>query len=425
MKPIRGWQRDLLVLVMLGVALTALFATTNLDIAAAAVFYDAQGPDHWPHAQQMPWSFLYRAAPWITASLAVVGLVTLIVGLGRQQRTVQLHAAFVLLSLALGPGLVINTIFKDHWERPRPRDIVEFNGQRAYALAPLRGEGGKSFPCGHCSVGFLYALGWWIWRRRHPGWAVASLATGLVTGTALGLGRMAAGGHFLSDVAWSALLALGMAHMLYRYVLRIPNLGTERADVFGTQVRANVVALLGGAGGLAVLAALFATPHGTELATEVSISSLPSPPQVFELTARTANVEILISDMSNAAVSITGELHGFGLPTSRLQARTEFASSSVPTLSYRVEQIGWFTDLDAAITVRLPSKGFDRIVIRLERGDVTVTDISQDRIVETGRLQLDIQTGQGQTQLPRRSLGKRALPEGGTALASCSCSGIK
>jgi lipid A 4'-phosphatase len=38
---------------------------------------------------------------------------------------------------------------------------------------------------------------------------------GLAVGFALGLGRMAAGGHFLSDVIWSALLALGLAHALY------------------------------------------------------------------------------------------------------------------------------------------------------------------------------------------------------------------
>ena len=33
---------------------------------------------------------------------------------------------------------------------------------------------------------------------------------------------MAGGGHFLSDVIWSALLAYGVCHILYYYVLRIP-----------------------------------------------------------------------------------------------------------------------------------------------------------------------------------------------------------
>jgi len=112
-------------------------------------------------------------------------------------------------------------VFKDHWDRPRPRDVVEFGGTLHYTPAPWRGEGGSSFPCGHCSVGFLYASGWWVWKSRRPRWARASLALGLALGAALGLGRMAAGAHFLSDVIWSALLALGLAHVLYFHVLRL------------------------------------------------------------------------------------------------------------------------------------------------------------------------------------------------------------
>ena len=61
----------------------------------------------------------------------------------------------------------------------------------------------------------------WIWKRRRPGWARASLALELAVGFALGLGRMAAGAHFLSDVIWSALLSLGLAHVLYYHILRL------------------------------------------------------------------------------------------------------------------------------------------------------------------------------------------------------------
>ena len=59
------------------------------------------------------------------------------------------------------------------------------------------------------------------------------MAGGLMAGLALGLGRMAAGGHFLSDVVWSAILALGIAHALYYHVLRIPRVEAGQFLAFG------------------------------------------------------------------------------------------------------------------------------------------------------------------------------------------------
>jgi hypothetical protein len=55
----------------LGVTVTFLFAVTPLDIDAARIFYSADVSDHWPLAAKLPWSVLYRLAPWITASLVL------------------------------------------------------------------------------------------------------------------------------------------------------------------------------------------------------------------------------------------------------------------------------------------------------------------------------------------------------------------
>ena len=171
-----------------------MFANGALDLAAARFFYSTR-EDHWPLGGEMPWSLLYKMAPWITASLVLGAMGALAVGFVRKREQLRRDATFVLLALVLGPGLLVNGVFKDHWNRPRPRDLIEFGAQWHYAAAPLRGEGGKSFPCGHCSVGFLYAVGWWIWRRRRPRRAAVALAAGVVVGTALGIARLAAGGH--------------------------------------------------------------------------------------------------------------------------------------------------------------------------------------------------------------------------------------
>jgi lipid A 4'-phosphatase len=145
----------LILLIAIALAVTVLFALTPLDVAAARVFYRPGALDHWPLAKELPWSVLYRLAPWITAALVLSGLGMLAFGGWRRQ------GIFLLLSVVIGPGLLVNTVFKDHWGRPRPRDVVEFGGPLHYRPAPLPGgEGGASFPCGHCSVGFLFAAGW-------------------------------------------------------------------------------------------------------------------------------------------------------------------------------------------------------------------------------------------------------------------------
>jgi lipid A 4'-phosphatase len=391
----RLWLPEALLLVALALVVSALFASARLDIAAAGLFYRAGS---WPLATRAPWSILYGAAPWITASLVGIGIVSLIIGAAQRHHTRRMHAVFLLLSIALGPGLLANFVFKDHWARPRPRDIVEFAGPLQYVPAPLPGRAaGASFPCGHCSVGFLYGAGWWVWKRRRPRWARASLVAGLAAGLALGVGRMAAGAHFLSDVLWSALLTYGVCHVLYYHVLR---LGT--ADAADTPAvpgvfarRHHLLALAGALCGVSVLVALFVSAHGTQVRTVIPLAPLSQEPLLFEFQARAADVDIVLEDTAGSQVSVVGELHGFGLPSSRLAASFDFAGEPVAVLRYRFEQAGWFTDLNGFASVRLPAARFARVRVRLGRGNVTVRDETRAGVVDTGKVALDLATDAG------------------------------
>jgi lipid A 4'-phosphatase len=406
MKPqTRFWLPEALLWVTAVVFVTVTFAVTPLDIEAARLFYNPVGPDHWPLASHLPWSLLYRSAPTITAALLGIGLIAVIVATLRRQDRLLIHGIFLLFTVVLGPGLLINAVFKDHWNRPRPRDIVAFGGSLHYQVAPLRGEGGKSFPCGHCSVGFLCGAGWWVWRRRRPAWAYTSMAVGLVMGTALGLGRMSAGGHFLSDVVWSALLAWGVGHLLYYHVMRVPDRdGDIHSLVFAGPStlrwrRALVTVAVFGA--LAALIALSVTPHGRSFEMDVDLASRQPPVRVLEITARTANIDVEVVDSPAMMLHVAGELHGFGLPGSVLDADVDSRGAPAGVLRFQIRQRGWITDLDSSATLRVPAVGLEKIVILLQHGDVRIADATRAQVVATGRLRLDVRTETGHVRTLR------------------------
>jgi len=155
----RYWFPELIVLVSLSIVAIVLFAKTSLDIETVRPFYHHDHADPWPDKEQPLWSLCYRSA----ASLAVAGVALFVLGVIRESsQRLRWYGVFVLICVILGPGLIINLVLKDHWGRPRPHQMVEFGGRYEYVQpfvpAPFNTPR-KSFPCGHCSVGHLYAAG--------------------------------------------------------------------------------------------------------------------------------------------------------------------------------------------------------------------------------------------------------------------------
>jgi hypothetical protein len=123
------------------------------------------------------------------------------------------------------------------------------------------------------TAGFYGAAGWWIGRRQHPGWALASLAGGLTLGLILGLSGMADGSLRLSQVLWSGLAVFGLAHALYYYVLRLP-LSARAANPMARLPGLPAMCLL------LVVAALVRLPHDIRLASHHWVAHLDNPASV-------------------------------------------------------------------------------------------------------------------------------------------------
>ncbi len=118
----------------------------ELDLAASRLFYDPGRGfvlADWP-----PVVFLYRAIPWITWGIfdVAAGPLSGCSSCGRPLWRFDRKALiFLVVSTALGPGLLANTLLKDHWGRARPTQIEAFGGSRrihagAVARQPMRDQ---------------------------------------------------------------------------------------------------------------------------------------------------------------------------------------------------------------------------------------------------------------------------------------------
>lgn len=209
----RRWQ-ELLILLALIVMTTPVFWLTDLDRQAATLFYRPDDSvNAWPWQHWWLWAYLFRYGDIFAVVVAAGALLVMVSGYALPKLMPwRRPAAYILLVIALGPGLVVNLVFKDHWGRPRPVHISEFGGQHSY-IPPLQigHTGEKSFPCGHCSVGYMFFALYFLSRKRKLFYFILTLLFALM----MALARMSAGGHFISDILWSGYLVFLIAWLIY------------------------------------------------------------------------------------------------------------------------------------------------------------------------------------------------------------------
>lgn len=200
----RNAVREFLLVVAVLAAATALCAATGLDLDLERRFFEVGGG--WGLGNVNPWSFLYHYGTYPAYLLSGGSLILLLIGCFRScSRSLRRYAAFLVLLMALGPGLMVNLVFKDHWGRPRPRQMQVFGGDRLFhqIWQPDFERQGNSFPSGHASAAFYLMAPYFVLRKRDRRRAALALAVGVGYGFFMGVARMAQGGHFLSDVMWA------------------------------------------------------------------------------------------------------------------------------------------------------------------------------------------------------------------------------
>ena len=181
--------------------------SAELDLKIAHYFHNGVGFISNPF-----YDFFYNRAVlpglWVGGAAGFV----LVLSFFKKYKKYRNIALQLILTLVVGAGFVVHTLLKDHWGRPRPRQVIEFGGNQPFRpfYSPNfthQPEPSRSFPCGHCTMGFyFFSLAFVMRRLGKKGWEWFFYGFALVLGGLLGLTRMAQGGHFLSDVIFSGLI---------------------------------------------------------------------------------------------------------------------------------------------------------------------------------------------------------------------------
>jgi lipid A 4'-phosphatase len=230
-------RTGLLIALAIAAVVGVLFAVSpRLDIDISALFYNRQINLFDANAQ--PWANNSRAAArWLTtlifapACLAVIGKLIM----PKRRMLIGGRAALLLIAtMALGPGVLTNLVLKDHWGRARPIDITELGG--AFRFTPWWD------PRGDCPTNCSFVAGepsgaFWTLAPAAlapPQWRLVAYGGALTFGAAVGLLRIAGGGHFFTDVVFAGalmFLLVWVTHgLLYRW--RINGLTDNAIEAF-------------------------------------------------------------------------------------------------------------------------------------------------------------------------------------------------
>lgn len=177
----------------------------GLDLIVTQAFFD---PVHQQFpANALPWvKWAYDDTPVINQWLGLIMVSALFLQWlrpGWPGLRVRTSMWAWLLVVALGLGVAVDWVLKDHFGRPHPYQTHVFTGDQdfvpAFHYRPLC-ELNCSFVSGHAAGGFVW-MAWGMWgpRRRRLTW----LAAGVAAGSFIGAARIMQGGHFLSDVVFS------------------------------------------------------------------------------------------------------------------------------------------------------------------------------------------------------------------------------
>lgn len=302
------------------ILITVFISVLGLDLKCASYFFDKQ-TESWPQGDAKIWDWAYHYGPYPAILLSIFSLIALIFSVFIPRLTsLRRYCIFILLTMTLGPGLLVNGIFKDRWGRPRPRQVEQFGGRWEFreVWEPGIPGKGKSFPSGHSSMGFFLIIIYFVYRRKNDALAYSGILVSLLMGGFIGTARMAQGGHFLSDVIWAGGMTYGAAAVLSSYLLKIPDDEKIQKKKINRNIlfkRAAIVFFVA----LFIYVFGFSKPVYEEYIHKSDLAE-KNVPIVFKVNMDTSD-EKLIFGKYESPIEVQTTLHGYGFPEHDLKSQ--------------------------------------------------------------------------------------------------------
>lgn len=225
--------------VCLYVTIVSLFFLSfpRLDIWVSGIFFSEAGgflAQHDPFLQKVR-----HLGPFLVRVIAVCCILVLVLKLlvpGRPPLMPLRQPLFLVTTLILGPGVLVNAILKDNWGRPRPRMVEEFGGdlpfQPVWKMTDYC-DRNCSFVSGEASASiWLVSVAFLV----PASWRKAVLAFVLPLCLILSVNRVAFGGHFFSDtlISWGVTLLVILLTYWLLYQKRPPLVTDRKLDEWFT-----------------------------------------------------------------------------------------------------------------------------------------------------------------------------------------------
>lgn len=195
--------RLVLLLAILTMTGALLFAFGTIDLFVTSWFFDGHDFD-WRETGIA--NFMHDIVHPVAITCGVLASLAVIYCFYRQ-KSVRVPL-FLLVTLVVGPGIITNSILKDHWDRARPIQVSEFGGNKMFTPPLVMANQcvrNCSFVAGDPAMGFWFhsfAYAAPVRRRRQM------FVGGLVLGGVYGVLRIGMGAHFLSDVFFAGIVVL-------------------------------------------------------------------------------------------------------------------------------------------------------------------------------------------------------------------------
>jgi lipid A 4'-phosphatase len=223
-----GRSRALTVLALILISTAVLGLTFAInpqwDLALTRGFYD-------PATKQFPLTFnptiswLRDQAVFVTIACMACLAASVALKLVLPQRRMVIPGRaviFLVLTFALGPGLLVNGILKEHWSRPRPAEVTEFGGDKAF-MPWWDPRGGCDQNCSFVS-GETSTSAWTLAPAiLVPGpLGTATIAAAAMFTLGMGVMRFVVGGHFFTDVLFAFLFTSLLIWTVHGLIYRWP-----------------------------------------------------------------------------------------------------------------------------------------------------------------------------------------------------------